>query len=396
MKKVLVLNGSFCEIPIIEECHKLGFYVITTGNMPELMGHKYADEYIQADYSDYNAILNIVKEKGISHVLTCANDFGCITAAFVDEQMKWHNHDTFETSKILHHKDLFKEYIQNKNFPTPYSVVFNKKMDAFKFVNEQAEYPIIIKANDLTGGKGILKAETKEEAIYAIENAFAKSRSKHILIEPFVTGNQQTFVTFLHNKKVIATSSCDSYSYVNPYLIQAETLPAYDIVSVQEQLISIIEEIAKELSLSDGIFAFQYIRNGSDIQIIEMMRRPFGNQFLKLVEMNSGFPWHYAQVVAETGGDWSFLNELKPNNSQNRYCGHYGIMVDKNGILKSCNIPETIKKHVIKEFVMKNIGDRIDDHMNERIAFLHFEYDTYEEMAQEVKEYTKLIDVELE
>ena len=62
MKKVLVLNGSFCELPIIEECHNLGYYVITTGNMPELMAHKYADEYIQADYSDYETILNIVKE----------------------------------------------------------------------------------------------------------------------------------------------------------------------------------------------------------------------------------------------------------------------------------------------------------------------------------------------
>ena len=71
---------------------------------------------------------------------------------------------------------------------------------------------------------------------------------------------------------MIATSSCDSYSYVNPYLIQAETLPAKDIKEVQGQLISIIEEMAVDLNLSDGIFAFQYIRNGKDIQIIEMMR----------------------------------------------------------------------------------------------------------------------------
>lgn len=396
MEKVLVLNGSFCELPIIEVCRKLGYYVITTGNMPELMAHKFADEYIQADYSDYKTILKIVKEKGISHVLTCANDFGCITAAYVDEQMGWHNHDSFENSKILHHKDLFKGYIQSKNYPTPYSIVFKDIVEAYKFVNEKAEFPIIIKANDLTGGKGILKAETKEEAIYAIDNAFAKSRSKLVLIEPFVTGNQQTFVTFLHNKKVIATSSCDSYSYVNPYLIQAETLPAKDIVDVQDHLISIIEEMAKDLDLSDGIFAFQYIRNGTDIQIIEMMRRPFGNQFLQLVEMNSGFPWHYAQVVAETGGDWNFLNEIDSLNYKIRYCGHYGIMVDRNGILKSWDVPVSIKKHIIKEFVMKNIGDRIEDHMNERVAFLHFEYNSYDEMVCSVRDYGKLIDVTIE
>ena len=396
MEKVLLLNGSFCELPIIEECHKLGYYVITTGNMPELMAHKYADEYIKADYSDYEAILKIVKEEGINHILTCANDFGCITSAYVDEQMGWHNHDTFQNAKILHHKDLFKEYIQSKNYPTPYSKVFKDKSDAYKFICNDIRYPIIIKANDLTGGKGILKAYTKEEAIYAIDNAFAKSRSKHILIEPFIIGDQQTFVTFLHDKRVIATSSCDSYSYVNPYLIQAETLPAKDIVDIQDFLISIIEEIAKDLDLRDGIFAFQYIRNGSDIQIIEMMRRPFGNQFLQLVEMNSGFPWHRAQVVAETGGDWSFLNEIDKSNIKIRYCGHYGVMVNRNGRLQSWNIPESIEKQLVKKFVMKNIGDEIEDYMNERIAFLHFEYNTYEEMTNKVKDYDKLIDIVLD
>lgn len=396
MKKVLILNGSFCELPIIEECHKQGYYVITSGNMPELMAHKYADEYIKADYSDYEAILRIVKENNIDHILTCANDFGCLTVAYVDEQMGWHNHDTFENAQILHHKDLFKEYIQMKGYPTPYSKVFTDKDDALRFITNEAEYPIIIKANDLTGGKGILKATNLEEAKIALDNAFTKSRSKHILIEPFVTGNQQTFVSFLHDKKVIATSSCDSFSYINPYLIQAETLPAKDIKDIEGLLVSIIEEMANDLNLADGIFAFQYIRQGKNVQIIEMMRRPFGNQFLMLVEQNSGFPWHKAQVTAETGGDWSFLNDIDFSNLKTRYVGHYGVMVEKNGVVKSWNVPSDIETHVTQKFVMKEIGDRIEDHLNERVAFLHFEYDSYEEMVKSVSDYMKRIEVVIE
>ena len=395
-KKVLVLNGSFCELPLINECHKLGFYVITTGNMPNLMAHKYADKYIQADYSNYEEILKIVKENNIEHVLTCANDFGSITAAYVDEQMGWQHHDTFANAQTLHHKDLFKEYIQSKGYPTPYSKIFIDKTDAENFINKEAEFPVIIKANDLTGGKGILKATTHEEALEGINNAFSKSRSKCILIEPYITGDQQTFVTFLHNKKVIATSSCDSYSYVNPYLIQAETLPAKGIEDVQDLLISIIEEIASDLNLYDGIFAFQYIRNGTDVQIIEMMRRPFGNQFLQLVEINSGFPWHHAQVVAETGGDWSFLNDVRANKNDIKFCGHYGVMVNKNGILRDWHVPQSIKKHIIKQFVMKNPGDSITDYLNERVAFLHFQYDSYDEMVKEVGMYRDTIEVHID
>ena len=48
-EKVLILNGSFSELTIINEAKKMGYYVVTTGNMPDLIGHKYADEYIPAD-----------------------------------------------------------------------------------------------------------------------------------------------------------------------------------------------------------------------------------------------------------------------------------------------------------------------------------------------------------
>lgn len=396
MEKVLVLNGSFCELPIIEECHRQGFYVLTCGNMPELIGHQSADEYICADYSDYKKVLEIVRENGISHVLTCANDFGCITAAYVDERMGWHRHDTFENATLLHHKDLFKKYIQEKGYPTPISRFFDSESAAVNYVSEEASYPIIVKANDLTGGKGVLKAENGKEAISAIRNAFQRSRSKHVLIEPFVTGNQQTFVSFLHGGKVIATSSCDSYSYVNPYLIQSETLPAKNIEEVQPQLVSIIEEMAFDLHLSDGIFAFQYFRKGNNLQIIEMMRRPFGNQFLKLVELNSGFPWHRAQVTAETGGDWDFLKDIVKESKSPVYCGHYGIMSTKNGRLVSYTVPASIRHHVIKEFVMKKPGDMISDHMNERVSFLHFQYDDYAEMVNDVSNYNREIEVVVE
>ena len=391
--KVLVLNGSFCEIPIIEECHKLGYYVITTGNAPDLIGHKFADEYIPADYSDYESILQIVRDNDISHVLSCANDFGSITAAYVAEKMGWRDHDSFENAKLLHHKDLFKEYIQRKGFPTPVSMVFDRIEDASEYVNELDAYPVIVKANDLTGGKGIQKAENQQDALAAVEKAFLKSRSKHILIEPFIEGNQQTFVTYLHERKVVASNSCDSYSYVNPYLIQSETLPAEGIELVKEKLITIIEDMADDLGLADGILAFQYFRNGSEIQIIEMMRRPFGNQFLKLVEYSSDFPWHLAQVIAETGGDWSLV---KPIPVEKPFCGHYGVMVPRNGRLKDWHIPEDIRLHVFNQFVMKKQGDMILDHLNERVAFLHFEYGSMSEMQEAVRTYYSRIKVELD
>ena len=81
MKKVLVLNGSVCEEPIIKKAKEMGYYVVTTGNAPELVGHQFADEYIPCDYSDKEAILELVKRNHMEGIISCANDFGVLTAA---------------------------------------------------------------------------------------------------------------------------------------------------------------------------------------------------------------------------------------------------------------------------------------------------------------------------
>ena len=106
--RLLILNGRFSEITLIEAAHKLGYYVITSGNAPQLIGHQYADEYIGADYSDKDAILQLVKNNHVDRIVSCANDFGVITASYVAEKMGWPGHDTYENAQILHQKDLFR------------------------------------------------------------------------------------------------------------------------------------------------------------------------------------------------------------------------------------------------------------------------------------------------
>ena len=391
-EKVLVLNGSFCEVPLIEAAKRLGYYVITTGNMPELIGHSYSDEYIKADYSDKETILQLVKDMKIDHIISCANDFGVLTAAYVAEKMGWQGHDSYEVAKTLHLKDKFKEYTYKKGIPSPISVAFSEKGEAIAYAKD-ANYPIIVKATDLTGGKGILKAQSFDEATLAIDNAFDSSRSKRIVIEPFITGVQQTFVSFLCDKKVVSYTGCNSYSPINPYLIQSETLPAEELSDISEPLIAIIEDIAEELDLANGVFAFQLIRNGKDFHIIEMMRRPFGNEFLQLVEDNTDYPWHKAQVMTQLGLDCSTLGRIP---QKRRFCGHHGVMAPKNGVLKSFEIPYEIEKHIYKKIQMCQIGDSITNCMNQRVAYIFYEYATLEEMNSAVLRFNSDITVEME
>lgn len=390
MKKLLILNGSISEVTLIDKAKELSYYVITSGNAPSLIGHSHSDEYIMADYSDKEAILKIVKENNVDRIVSCANDFGVITSSYVAEKMGWPGHDSYETSVLLHQKDLFKEFIQSIGIRTPISKPFSDKESAVEYV-QNAEYPIIVKATDLTGGKGILRANNIDEALAAIDNAFNRSRVKHIVIEPFIEGEQQTIHTFIKDKKVVSSVSNDAFSPINPYLIQAELFPAKGIEKIQDELISFIELICNKLNLVDGMLTLQYIVKDGKPYIIELMRRALGNQYLTVAGVMNGFPWEEALIRAETGMD---LSVLKSSSPKAKFAGHHGIMATRNGIIKSYSIPPEIEAHIFKKIEMVKPGGRIDDYMNERIAYIYYTYDNYDEALDAVLNMNKKINIE--
>ena len=65
LKKLLLLGGSHAEIPLIQAAQSLGWYVITTGNNRDGLGHPYADKMVFADFSDKDAMLELARDNGI-------------------------------------------------------------------------------------------------------------------------------------------------------------------------------------------------------------------------------------------------------------------------------------------------------------------------------------------
>ena len=392
-KKVLILNGTISEIPIIKTAKDMGFYVITSGNMPNLPGHKFSDEYICADYSNGETILKLVKEKNIGGIISCANDFGSITASYVGEKMNWRGHDTYENALLIHQKNKFMKYFAQKNFPVTWFEIFNDIDAAKDFCRNCKDYPVIVKATDLTGGKGILRVENFNDAAAAIDNAFKISRNKIVLIEPFLDGVQQSIVAFLVNRKVKIVSSSDIFCWRNPYLVQAETYPATNFDAVKNILCNIMETMAVDLNLCDGILSFQYIVKNGVPYVIDMMRRSFGNETLLLADERTGFNWEQAYIMASLGMSCENLTCSAPTS---KFCGHYGIMARRNGVFKSFTIPAYLQKKIFKTTVNFKPGDIVENYLTDRMAHIYYRYEDFDEMLNDIKRCDTDIKVEVE
>ena len=105
-----------------------------------------------------------------------------------------------EGSKVFS-KNLMKKY----GIPTAEYEVFNDMASALQYL-ETAPIPTVIKADGLALGKGVIIAQTREEAVNAVKSmmadkVFGKS-GEHIVIEEFLTGPEVSVLSFTDGKTV--------------------------------------------------------------------------------------------------------------------------------------------------------------------------------------------------
>jgi hypothetical protein len=150
--------------------------------------------------------------------------------------------------------------------------------------------------------------------------------------------------------------------------------------------------MAEDLGLVDGILSFQYIVKDGVPYVIDMMRRCFGNETLLLADVMIGFPWEEAYIRAALGMDLEGIVREAPKAS---FCGHYGVMADRDGILESWSLPEDIAARTFKTTVNIPDGGRINNHLTEKIAHIYFTYDDMETMNREITGYNDRVQIKL-
>jgi len=105
-----------------------------------------------------------------------------------------------EGSKVFS-KNLMKKY----GIPTAEYAVFENMTEALKYL-ETAPIPTVVKADGLALGKGVIIAQTREEAFTAVRDmmeggVFGKSGSR-VVIEEFLTGPEVSVLAFTDGKVV--------------------------------------------------------------------------------------------------------------------------------------------------------------------------------------------------
>lgn len=110
-------------------------------------------------------------------------------------------------------KDLMRKY----NIPTAAYGVFSEVEAAVEFI-DRTGVPIVVKADGLAAGKGVIIAQTRQEAVDTVKemlsgNAFGDAGSR-VVIEEFLFGEEASFLAITDGSTIIPLASAQDHKAV--------------------------------------------------------------------------------------------------------------------------------------------------------------------------------------
>ncbi|MGO3345146.1 MAG: phosphoribosylamine--glycine ligase [Marinomonas sp.] len=111
-------------------------------------------------------------------------------------------------------KAFTKDFLARHNIPTAAYGNFTEIEPAIAYIKQQGA-PIVVKADGLAAGKGVILAQTEAEAIEAVEdmlqgNSFGDAGSR-VVIEEFLTGEEASFICMVDGETVLPMATSQDH-----------------------------------------------------------------------------------------------------------------------------------------------------------------------------------------
>lgn len=395
-KKIMLLGGIRYLLPVIKAAHEQGYYVITADYIPDNIAHKFSDEYVNVSIIDKEAVLRVAQEKQIDGIMSFGVDPGVVSASYVQNQMGLPSFGPFESVEILQNKDKFRAFLTEHGFNVPKAKGYTKAEDAMADA-AIGDYPIIVKPTDAAGSKGVTRVDEPSQLKAAVEYAFEKSISGHIIIEDFIEkqGCSSDTDSFSVDGKLKFVSFCAQrfdLNATNPYTPAAYSWPSTFTNEQEAYLTSEIQRLITLLGMKTNVYNIETrVGTNGKPYIMELTPRGGGNRLCEMLRYATGVD----MITAMTR---YIVGDSVPAIEQMPYNGHWAEIIlhaDESGTFERLEISKDLLAEVVEEDLWVKQGDMVKsfEGANDAIGTLVLKFKSAEELEKAITNQRKWLKV---
>lgn len=295
--QVLVIGGGGREHTLVwklAQSKKVTKLYAAPGNP----GMKDLAECVDLDIADLDGLADWAEKHAID--LTVVGPEAPLVAGIVDVFKAWGLTifgPSAKAAEIEGSKIFSKELMEKYGVPTAFFKVCDNLADARAFVEEKGA-PIVIKADGLAAGKGVVVAMTRDEALAALDEMMGAhkfgSAGNRVVIEEFMEGEEASLLAFTDGKTIVPMLAAQDHKRVNDgdqgpntggmgaYCPAPVMTDALKEKTVKEVLRPIVDALTKEGRPYSGCLYAGLMIKGDSVKVVEFNAR-FGDPETQVV-----------------------------------------------------------------------------------------------------------------
>lgn len=342
-KKLMVLGASYSQIPLMEAAKRLGYHVIAVSIPGPYAGFSHADEVVYADITDREAVLKAALEKKIDGITTCCMDLGTEAMGYVNEKMGLFGPGQF-AALAAKDKSVEKAAYEKAGVPTARHFVVHDAAELEEAL-QKLHFPVIVKAVDLTGSRGIRRADTPWEALSAFDYAMKATKKDFCIVEQFLVGTMFGVEAMMSQGKLaymlpLGNDLLDG----NPPFPVGHYVPWAEGEKMRAQIEELVLGVAKALGFDNCAMDLDCMLADGRPWVIEATARAGATCITDTVSIYYGFDYFEAIVKTALGIDVTDLFRQPegmhtPNVSRLLFSG-------KDGKVKKITVPAALPEGV--------------------------------------------------
>jgi phosphoribosylamine--glycine ligase len=172
-------------------------------------------ENVNLDVMDIDALLDFARNNNIG--LTIVGPEGPLVAGVVDRFVEAGLRifgPRAAAARLEGSKAFTKDFLARHSIPTADYGNFTDLDEAIAYIHEKGA-PIVVKADGLAAGKGVILAQSEEQAIEACRdmlagNAFGEAGHR-VVIEEFLTGEEASFIVMVDGENILPLATSQDH-----------------------------------------------------------------------------------------------------------------------------------------------------------------------------------------
>lgn len=302
MNNIVILGGSDQQIPLLKEAKKRRYKVFLIDQDVNYEGRKLADVFFREDIHEknYKKLYQIIKQINPSIVTSIASDVAVRTVNKLVEALDLSG-NSYETAVLTTDKGKMKEKLLAEGLPTTKSFLIDKNSYDLK----EFDLPLMVKASDRSGGRGVTYVETNDALYDAINCAFQSAFNGKVLIEGFFDGQQYSVETISNKRKHQIIGITEEFFTGKPDFVERQQLfPARLNIEVLSKIEELVFKLLDTMDIQTGACHVELrINSKGDLNIIEIASRMGGDFRHELIKSAKGISYVGLLMDALEGKD---------------------------------------------------------------------------------------------